>query len=150
MLQVVVIVVVVVVVMVMMVVVMMMVMVIAAVAGVAALQAVRGGQSATVLLPGAGRRRTARGVPLQQLADREPMLMDGIRRRMLHLRALRVQMRVGVRVMQMLAVMRRHQRIPARGRVENRRGCLKTGDRHGRRRGQGESRYQGHAYGSAM
>lgn len=120
----------------------MIVVMVAVVAGAdAVLHAVRDRQNTSVLLPGAGRRRTAR-IPLQELADREPMLMHRIRRHVLHLRAL-MQMRVGVRVVQVLTVMRYQRRglprVPAGSRMENGRCRLKPGDRHGRRRRQRES-----------
>lgn len=100
--------------------------------------AVRGRKGTSILLPDAGWRRRASRIPLQKLADREPMLVHRIRRHVLHLRAL-LQMRVSVGVMQMLAVMR-HQRgglprISAGGGMKNARcRSLESGYRHGRRR----------------
>lgn len=45
-------------------------------------------RSSTVLLPGAGWRYRATRVSLQELVDRESMLVHRIRRYVLHLRAL--------------------------------------------------------------
>lgn len=118
---------------------------IAAITGAdAVLHAVRGGQGTSVLLPDGTGRRRAPGIPLQEFVDREPVLVYRIRWYVLHLRAL-MQMRVGVRVMQMLTVMR-HQRgslpqVSAGSGMQNGRRRLEPGDRHGRRRWQRESRY---------
>lgn len=111
------------------------------------LYTVRARYGSPVLLPRPRRGRTG-GVSLEDLTDRESMLVHRIRRYVLHLGGL-MKVSVAVRVMQVLSRMR-HQRgsfsrVPAGCRVEDRGRCRKTDNCHGRRWRERQSRHQRNA-----